>query len=55
MLKFFRSIRRGLLAEGNTRKYIVYAGGKVLLVMVGILLALQVNKWNEIRIDGIVQ
>jgi hypothetical protein len=47
MLTFFRRIRKGLLDMGAARKYLVYAAGEVLLVMVGILLALQVNNWNE--------
>ena len=49
MLKFFRRIRRALLKEGKVRKYLVYALGEILLVMIGILLALQVNNWNEAR------
>ena len=49
MLKFFRSIRRKLLAEGSFRKYLVYAIGEILLVVIGILIALQVNNWNESR------
>jgi len=47
MLKFFARIRRRLLGQGNLRKYLVYAIGEILLVMIGILLALQVNNWNE--------
>jgi len=47
MLTFFRRIRKGLLDGGATRKYILYAIGEILLVMIGILLALQVNNWNE--------
>lgn len=47
MLKFFRNIRRRLLESGSLRKYLVYATGEILLVMIGILLALQVNNWNE--------
>ena len=38
-------------AEGSARKYLLYAIGEVLLVMIGILLALQVNNWNEARND----
>ena len=49
MLKFFRRIRRKLLDEGNLKKYLIYAIGEILLVMIGILLALQVNNWNSER------
>ena len=47
MLKFFRRIRKKLLNEGSVNKYLIYAIGEILLVMIGILLALQVNNWNE--------
>ena len=47
MIKFFRKIRRNLLSEGKTGKYFKYAIGEIVLVMIGILLALQVNTWNE--------
>ncbi len=47
MIKFFRRIRRKLIETGNLKKYLTYAIGEVLLVMVGILLALQVSNWNE--------
>ena len=47
MLKFFRKIRKKLIDEGNLKRYLIYAVGEVLLVMIGILLALQVNNWNE--------
>jgi hypothetical protein len=53
MIKFFRRIRQQLLAEGKTAKYFKYAIGEILLVMIGILLALQVNNWNEERKDRI--
>jgi len=49
MLKFFRHIRQNLLFKGNLRKYLVYAVGEVFLVMIGILLALQINNWNDAR------
>ena len=47
MIKFFRKIRKQLLSEGKTGKYLLYAFGEIALVMIGILLALQVNNWNE--------
>ena len=47
MIKFFRHIRQKLISEGKTRKYFQYAIGEILLVMIGILLAIQVNNWNE--------
>lgn len=49
MIKFFRKIRQNLLSEGKTGKYLKYALGEIFLVMIGILLALQVNDWNERR------
>ncbi|MBN3519999.1 hypothetical protein JYB62_08280 [Algoriphagus lutimaris] len=51
MINFFRKIRQNLLLEGKTRKYIKYAFGEIVLVMVGILLALQVTNWNNQRLD----
>lgn len=47
MLKFFQKIRLNLLSEGKTGKYLKYAFGEIVLVMIGILLALQVNNWSE--------
>ena len=47
MIKFFRKIRQKLIIEGNLKRYLIYAVGEILLVMIGILLALQVNNWNE--------
>ncbi len=49
MIKFFRKIRQSLLFEGKTGKYLKYAIGEILLVVIGILIALQVNIWNENR------
>ena len=51
MLTFFRRIRKGLIGEGSARKYLLYAVGEILLVMIGILLALQVNNWNQKKIE----
>ena len=49
MLKFFRTIRKKLIEQDNVRKYLLYAIGEILLVVIGILIALQVNNWNEDR------
>ena len=46
MLTFFRKIRKGLLDGGRTSKYLLYAFGEVALVVIGILIALQINNWN---------
>ena len=47
MIKFFRKIRQNLLNEGKTAKYFKYAIGEIVLVVIGILIALQVNTWKE--------
>lgn len=49
MIKFFRQIRQDLLNKGKLKRYLIYAVGEILLVMIGILLAFQVNTWNEHR------
>lgn len=49
MLKFLRTIRKKLIEQDNIRKYLLYALGEILLVVIGILIALQVNTWNENR------
>ena len=47
MLKFFRQIRQQLISENSFSKYLLYAAGEILLVVIGILIALQINNWNE--------
>lgn len=49
MIKFFRRKRLDLMANNQTKKYLKYAIGEILLVVIGILIALQINNWNEIR------
>jgi hypothetical protein len=49
MIKFFRKIRQNLLNEGKTTRYFKYAIGEIVLVVIGILIALQINNWNEAR------
>jgi len=47
MIKFFRRIRKNLLTENKFSKYLLYAIGEIILVVIGILIALQINNWNE--------
>jgi hypothetical protein len=49
MIKFFRKIRQKLLIENKFSKYLLYAFGEIVLVVIGILIALQLNIRNEIR------
>ena len=49
MIKFFRKIRQKLLSENKFSKYLLYAIGEIILVVVGILIALQINNNNELR------
>lgn len=49
MFKVFNTMRKQLLDENRTGRYIKYAIGEIILVMIGILLALQVNNWNQLR------
>jgi len=51
MIKIFRNIRQNLLNDGKTTKYFKYAIGEIVLVVIGILIALQVNNWNETRLE----
>jgi hypothetical protein len=48
MIKFFRHIRQRLLNENKFSKYLIYAVGEIVLVVIGILIALQINTWNDI-------
>ena len=49
MIKFFRRIRQRLLSENKFSKYLIYAIGEIILVVIGILIALSINNWNENR------
>jgi len=49
MIKFFRKIRYNLMSENKTSKYLKYAIGEIVLVVLGILIALGINNWNENR------
>ncbi|MEY8848549.1 DUF6090 family protein [Psychroserpens sp. XS_ASV72] len=50
-MKFFRKIRQSLLSENKFRKYLIYAIGEIVLVVIGILIALSINNWNENQKD----
>ncbi len=52
-MKLFRNLRQNMLREGRFRKYLLYAIGEIMLVMIGILLAFQADKWNDQRLDRI--
>jgi len=49
VIKFFRRIRRKLIERGNLKSYLIYAIGEILLVVFGILIAFQINSWNDAR------
>lgn len=49
MIKFFRVIRQKLLSENKFGKYILYALGEIILVVIGILIALEINNANDVR------
>ena len=49
MIKFFRHIRKDLMVKNKTGKYLKYAIGEIILVVIGILIALSINNWNELR------
>jgi len=51
MIKFFRKIRQKLLSENKFGKYLIYALGEIILVVIGILIALQINNWNQEKQD----
>ncbi|WP_228851759.1 DUF6090 family protein [Aegicerativicinus sediminis] len=49
MIKIFRNIRHKLISENKIGKYLTYAIGEIVLVVIGILIALQINDWNDNR------
>jgi hypothetical protein len=55
MIKFFRKIRQRLLTENKFSKYLIYAIGEIVLVVIGILIALQINNWNEYKKERILE
>ena len=51
MIKFFRKIRQKLLSENKFSKYLIYSIGEIVLVVIGILIALGINNWNNEQKD----
>jgi hypothetical protein len=51
LIKIFGKIRQRLLTENKFSKYLLYAIGEIILVVIGILIALQINKWNDKKIE----
>ncbi|MDO1501165.1 DUF6090 family protein [Winogradskyella maritima] len=51
MIKFFRQIRYNLMEQNKTGRYFKYAIGEIILVVIGILIALQINNWNQNRLQ----
>jgi len=51
MINYFRKIRHNLIQKNKTSKYLKYAIGEIILVVIGILIALQINTWNQNRLE----
>ena len=51
MIKFFRKIRQKLLSDSKFSQYLIYAIGEIVLVVIGILIALQIDNWNTQRFE----
>ncbi|MGB5371158.1 MAG: DUF6090 family protein [Flavobacteriaceae bacterium] len=55
MIGFFRKMRQRLLNENKVTRYAAYALGEIALVVIGILIALNINNWNETKKDRILE
>ena len=53
MFKFFRKVRQSLFTRNKFSQYLLYAVGEIILVVIGILIALQINNWNENRKNAV--
>ena len=54
-IKFFSIIRHRLITENKFSKYLLYSIGEILIVIIGILIALNINNWNENRENSITE
>lgn len=52
MIKFFRKIRQRMIGESKFSKYTIYALGEILLVVIGILIAIQLNEWRNDTVNS---
>jgi hypothetical protein len=55
MIKFFRKIRQNMIKENKFSKYFLYAVGEIILVVIGILIALSINNWNQSKKQDIAE
>ena len=55
MIKFFRKLRHQQINDGKTSNYLKYAIGEIVLVVVGILIALQINNWNHDKLEAALE
>lgn len=55
MIRFFHTLRHRLLSENRASRYLFYAVGEIILVVIGILIALQINTWNERQKEGVLE
>ena len=53
MLFIFRKLRRSFFQPGKVQTYLAYAAGEIILIVLGILLALQISEWNQFRTDRV--
>ena len=51
MLRFFRRIRKTMISENKVVKYLLYASGEVMLIVIGIMIAISISNWNQNRQD----
>ncbi len=54
-MKLFKGVRQNVIKEGNIKRYLIYAIGEILLVMIGISLAFQVSNWDDNRIKKVAE